>query len=167
MRRSPSHTGKWRMRLCVTSAMHSSTLMPGSTVTTSAVMISRTGVVSGSLASATARQVMSLSVTTPTSRFPWVTVALLLAIFKSRPSPFCILDEVDAALDEANVDRFVGVLREFQATTQFIMITHRKPSMTVADVLYGVTMEQSGVSKRMSVRFEEVGENGEFNSRAA
>jgi len=94
-------------------------------------------------------------------------VALLLSIFKSRPSPFCILDEVDAALDEANVDRFVSLLREFRETTQFIMITHSKRSMTVADVLYGVTMEQSGVSKRMSVRFEDVGENGEFKTPGA
>ncbi len=89
-------------------------------------------------------------------------VALLLAIFRSRPSPFCILDEVDAALDEANVDRFVQVLREFQETTQFIMITHRKPSMTVCDLIFGVTMEESGVSKRLTVRFDDVNENGEF-----
>ena len=91
-------------------------------------------------------------------------VALLMAIFKSKPSPFCILDEVDAALDEANIDRFVGVLREFLSTTQFIMITHRKPSMTVADVIYGVTMEESGISKRMSVKFEEIDEDGNFKS---
>lgn len=89
-------------------------------------------------------------------------VALLLAIFRSRPSPFCILDEVDAALDEANVDRFVQVLREFQETTQFIMITHRKPSMAVCDLIFGVTMEESGVSKRLTVRFEDVDENGDF-----
>ncbi len=89
-------------------------------------------------------------------------VALLMAIFKSRPSPFCILDEVDAALDEANVDRFVGVIEEFRETTQFIMITHRKPTMVAADALYGVTMEQSGVSKRMSVRFEDISEDGDF-----
>lgn len=89
-------------------------------------------------------------------------VALLMAIFRSRPSPFCILDEVDAALDEANVDRFVGVLREFQETTQFIMITHRKPSMSVCDLIFGVTMEESGVSKRLTVRFEDVDENGDF-----
>ena len=91
-------------------------------------------------------------------------VALLLAMFKSRPSPFCILDEVDAALDEANVDRFVGVLKDFQDTTQFIMITHRKPSMAATDVLYGVTMEQSGVSKRMAVRFEDVSDDGNFQT---
>ena len=91
-------------------------------------------------------------------------VALLLSIFKCRPSPFCILDEVDAALDEANLGRFVSLLKEFRATTQFIMISHRKPSMTQADVLYGITMEQAGVSKRMTVRFEDVGEDGSFTS---
>ncbi len=90
-------------------------------------------------------------------------VAMLLAIFKSKPSPFCILDECDAALDEANVDRYVNVLTEFKESTQFIMITHRKPSMAEADMLYGVTMEQSGVSKRMNVRFDDVNEQGEFN----
>ena len=81
-------------------------------------------------------------------------VALLLAIFRSRPSPFCVLDEVDAALDEANVDRFVGVLRDFLSSTQFIIVTHSKKTMAAADTLYGVTMEESGVSKRVSVRFE-------------
>ncbi len=91
-------------------------------------------------------------------------VALLLAIFKSRPSPFCILDEVDAALDDANVERYASVVREFRDTTQFIIISHRKRTMVVADIIYGVTMEQSGVSKRMSVRFEDVGENGEFKA---
>ncbi len=93
-------------------------------------------------------------------------VALLLAIFKSRPSPFCILDEVDAALDEANVERYSSVVKEFQDTTQFIMITHSKRSMTVADILYGVTMEQSGVSKRMSVRFDDVSDDGDINANA-
>ncbi|MFM8414363.1 MAG: chromosome segregation protein SMC [Planctomycetota bacterium] len=81
-------------------------------------------------------------------------VALLLAIFRSRPSPFCVLDEVDAALDEANIDRFVGVLRDFLSATQFIVVTHSKKTMAAAGTLYGVTMEESGVSKRVSVRFE-------------
>jgi len=81
-------------------------------------------------------------------------VALLLAIFRSRPSPFCVLDEVDAALDEANVDRFVGVLRDFLSATQFIVVTHSKKTMATATTLYGVTMEESGVSKRVAVRFE-------------
>jgi chromosome segregation protein len=81
-------------------------------------------------------------------------VALLLAIFRSRPSPFCVLDEVDAPLDEANVDRFVGVLRDFLSSTQFIVVTHSKKTMAAAGTLYGVTMEEPGVSKRIAVRFE-------------
>lgn len=89
-------------------------------------------------------------------------VALLLAIFRSRPSPFCVLDEVDAALDEANIERFIGVLQEFLAWTQFIIVTHSKKTMTCAQTLYGVTMQESGVSKRVSVRFEDVSDNGEF-----
>jgi len=92
-------------------------------------------------------------------------VALLLSIFRSRPSPFCLLDEVDAALDDANINRFVGVLKEFRDETQFIMITHRKPTMAVTDVLYGVTMEESGVSKRLTVHFEEIDEQGNFIPR--
>jgi chromosome segregation protein len=82
-------------------------------------------------------------------------VALLLAIFRSKPSPFCILDEVDAALDEANIDRFTSVLREFLDQSQFILITHSKRTMACADVLYGVTMQESGVSRRFAVRFED------------
>jgi chromosome segregation protein len=93
-------------------------------------------------------------------------VALLLSIFRSRSSPFCILDEVDAALDDANIGRFVNVLRDFQVNTQFIMITHRKPTMAVTDVLYGVTMEESGVSRRLSLRFEDVDEQGHFLAAA-
>lgn len=82
-------------------------------------------------------------------------VALLLAVFKSRPSPFAILDEVDAALDESNVERFNNVLQEFLSQSQFIVITHSKRTMACADVLYGVTMEEPGVSKRVSVRFDD------------
>jgi chromosome segregation protein len=82
-------------------------------------------------------------------------VALLLAIFRSKPSPFCILDEVDAALDEANIGRFTAVLRDFLDRSQFIIITHSKKTMAVADVLYGITMQESGVSKRVAVRFED------------
>ncbi len=82
-------------------------------------------------------------------------VALLLAIFKNKPSPFCIMDEVDAALDEANVGRFAAVLREFLHLSQFILITHSKKTMVAADVLYGVTMQEAGVSKRVSMRLEE------------
>jgi chromosome segregation protein len=82
-------------------------------------------------------------------------VALLLAIFRSKPSPFCILDEVDAALDEANIGRFTAVLRDFLDRSQFIIITHSKRTMAVADVLYGITMQESGISKRVAVRFED------------
>jgi chromosome segregation protein len=82
-------------------------------------------------------------------------VALLLAVFRSKPSPFCILDEVDAALDEANIGRFCAVLREFLDQSQFIIITHSKRTMAAADVLYGITMQESGISKRVAVRFED------------
>ncbi len=85
-------------------------------------------------------------------------VALLLAIFKSRPSPFCILDEVDAALDDSNVGRFVGLLREFLEGSQFIIITHSKHTMSVADVLYGITMQEPGVSTQVGVRLNSDGE---------
>jgi chromosome segregation protein len=94
-------------------------------------------------------------------------VAMLFAMFRSKPSPYCILDEVDAALDEANVERYAAIVKDFASKTQFIVITHRKRTMTAADVLYGVTMEQAGVSKRLSVRFEEVGEHGEISIRSA
>src|SRR5688500_9123590 len=87
-------------------------------------------------------------------------VALLLAIFRSKPSPFCILDEVDAALDEANIGRYTAVLRDFLDRSQFIIITHSKKTMACADVLYGVTMQESGVSKRVAVKFEDWPEDG-------
>jgi len=85
-------------------------------------------------------------------------IALLLAIFRSRPSPFCILDEVDAALDEANTARLAHALREFLDRSQFIIITHKKRTMASADVLYGITMQESGVSKQVAVRFEDYAE---------
>jgi chromosome segregation protein len=93
-------------------------------------------------------------------------VALLLAVFRSKPSPFCVLDEVDAALDEANISRFVGVLKEFLSFTQFVVVTHSKKTMAGADTIYGVTMEESGVSKRVSVRFEDVSEDGHVSLAA-
>ena len=80
-------------------------------------------------------------------------IALLFAIYLVKPSPFCILDEVDAPLDDANIDRFVRLLREFSEKTQFIVVTHNKKTMEVADCLYGVTMEELGVSKLVSVRW--------------
>lgn len=85
-------------------------------------------------------------------------IALLFAIIQVRPVPFCILDEVEAALDEANVARFGHYLSSFEKRTQFIVITHRKGTMESADVLYGVTMQESGVSKIVSVRLEELKE---------
>jgi chromosome segregation protein len=84
------------------------------------------------------------------------TVALLFAIFRARPSPFCILDEVDAPLDESNIDRFVTLVQEFNKRTQFIMITHNRRTMRAADTLYGITMQEAGVSTKVSVRFEDL-----------
>ena len=83
-------------------------------------------------------------------------IALLFSILKTRPVPFCILDEVEAALDEANVDNFGKFLIEFKGDTQFIIITHKKKTMEYADVLYGITMQESGVSKLVSVKLEEL-----------
>jgi chromosome segregation protein len=82
-------------------------------------------------------------------------LALLVGIFQYQPSPFCILDEVDAPLDETNIGRFTELVREMSDTTQFILITHSKKTMSIAPVMYGVTMQEPGVSKLVSVRFHE------------
>jgi chromosome segregation protein len=81
-------------------------------------------------------------------------IALLFAVFKTKPSPFCFLDEVDAALDEANNERFDMLLKEFQKDSQFIVVTHSKRTMAIADMLYGITMQTQGVSKKISVNFD-------------
>ena len=84
-------------------------------------------------------------------------IALLFALLSYQPAPFCILDEIDAALDEANIDRFSAFLADYAKKTQFIIITHRKGVMEAADVLHGITMEESGVSRLLSVKLEEKG----------
>jgi len=81
-------------------------------------------------------------------------IALLMAMLRVHPSPFCVLDEIESHLDEANVDRFADLLREFAQKTQFIVISHRKGTMEAADVLYGITMEETGVSRLVSVKLE-------------
>jgi chromosome segregation protein len=85
-------------------------------------------------------------------------LALLVGIFQYQPSPFCILDEVDAPLDEANIGRFANLVREMSVATQFVLITHSKRTMSVAPVMYGVTMQEPGVSHLVSVRFQEARE---------
>lgn len=82
-------------------------------------------------------------------------IALLFAIYLVKPSPFCILDEVDAPLDDSNIDRFTRILNRFSNDTQFIVVTHNKRTMEAANALYGVTMEEEGVSKLVSVRFDQ------------
>ncbi len=82
--------------------------------------------------------------------------ALLFAIYLVKPSPFCILDEVDAPLDDANIDRFTKLIKEFSAKTQFIIVTHNKRTMEAAETMYGVTIQEEGISKLVGVRFEEI-----------
>ena len=81
-------------------------------------------------------------------------LALLIAIFRFTPSPFCILDEVDAPLDDANVERFTKLIEHMSGHTQFILITHNKRTMEICRLLYGVTMQEPGVSRLVSVRLE-------------
>jgi chromosome segregation protein len=81
-------------------------------------------------------------------------VSLMFAIYMVKPSPFCLLDEIDAALDEENVGRLIAMLREFSGSSQFVVITHNKRTVAGADVLYGVTMEESGVTKLVGIRLE-------------
>jgi chromosome segregation protein len=88
-----------------------------------------------------------------------VAVALLFSIYQVKPSPFCVLDELDAPLDESNINRFVRVLQRFLAHSQFIIITHNKRTVAAASAIYGVTMEERGVSKTLSMRFNQ--ERGE------
>jgi chromosome segregation protein len=93
-------------------------------------------------------------------------VAILLAIFQARPSPYALLDEVDAALDEANVERFTQVIKSFLGQSHFIVITHHKRTMQVCDQLYGVTMPERGVSRRVAVHFDQVGKDGHIAAEA-
>lgn len=86
-------------------------------------------------------------------------VALLFAIFMRKPSPFCILDEIDAPLDDKNIERFKSLVQEFADTTQFIIITHNKQTMHLANTIYGVTMEEQGVSRVVSIRLDEIEDN--------
>ena len=84
-----------------------------------------------------------------------IAISCLFAILRVKPIPMCILDEVEAALDIANVERFAKYLREFSSTTQFIVVTHREGTMEECDLLYGATMQQKGVTKLVSVKLEE------------
>jgi chromosome segregation protein len=82
-------------------------------------------------------------------------IALLFAIYQVKPSPFCILDEVDAPLDDANIDRFIKIIRKFAEETQFIIVTHNKRTMEAADSMYGVTMAEQGISTIVNVKFND------------
>ena len=93
-------------------------------------------------------------------------VALMFAIYLAKPSPFCLLDEVDAALDEANVDRFAGAVTEFSKESQFIIVTHNKRTMASGGTIVGVSMPEPGVSRKIAVRLEDVGEDGQLRKTA-
>ncbi len=93
-------------------------------------------------------------------------VALMFAIYLAKPSPFCLLDEVDAALDEANVDRFAAAVSDFSKQSQFIIVTHNKRTMSCADTIMGVSMPEPGISKKIAVRLEDVGEDGQLRKTA-
>ena len=93
-------------------------------------------------------------------------VALLFAIYMVRPSPFCVLDEMDAALDESNINRFIAVLDRFVSQSQFIIITHNKRTIAKADILYGVTMEERGVSKLVGMKLTERSEPAATTTQA-
>ena len=93
-------------------------------------------------------------------------LALLFAIYSVKPSPFCILDEVDAPLDDANIDRFISIIRRFAEHTQFVIVTHNKRTMEVADCLYGVTMQEAGVSKVVSVRLNQVENQDRYQNQS-
>ena len=88
-------------------------------------------------------------------------IALLFAIYLVKPSPFCILDEVDAPLDDTNVERFMRLIRQFEHRTQFILVTHNKLTMEAADRLYGITMPEPGISRLVGVRFDGASESEE------
>ena len=90
-------------------------------------------------------------------------VALLFSIYQVKPSPFCVLDELDAPLDESNINRFLKVLQRFLEFSQFIIITHNKRTISTADILYGVTMQERGVSRLVSVKFHKEGEASDSN----
>ncbi|NBC11685.1 MAG: chromosome segregation protein SMC [Planctomycetes bacterium] len=93
-------------------------------------------------------------------------IAMLMAIFQAKPSPYAVLDEVDAALDDANVERFTKIIRGFLDRSHFIVITHHKFTMQTCDVLYGITMQERGVSKRVSVKFDQINQDGSIAKEA-
>jgi len=95
-------------------------------------------------------------------------VSLLFAIYQVRPSPFCVLDELDAPLDESNINRFIKILERFLDHSQFIIITHNKRTISIADILYGVTMQERGVSTIVSVKFnQDAPSNAQSGSKLA